>query len=93
MYEVLNVKRMMEIKSYTVRNRKKPPTSSNSKTPWRSMIVVSSGTPLEKLKLLPEGSEIKLCLQDRSIWEVFIPNNYKKSVKLLAKRLDAIAFL
>lgn len=93
MYEVLDVKRMMEVKSHAVRNRKSPPTSTNKKNPWGAMILVSSGTSIEKLKLLPEGSEIKLCLKDRTVWEVFIPKDYKKSVKLLAKRLDAVAFL
>ena len=96
MYEVLNVKRMMEVKSPNVRNRKsipKPSGNGNKKPQWRAVILVEGGLTLERLNHIPSGSEIKLCIQDKTVWEVFIPIDYKKSVKLLAKRLNAVAFL
>ena len=97
MYEVLNVKRMMKVKSPHVRNRKKIPKASrgryHSKETWCGVILVEGGLSLEKLHHIPAGAELKLCLQDRALWEVFIPIEYKKSVKLLAKRLDAIAYM
>lgn len=80
----------MRVKSPHVRNRKATPSN---RTQWGGMILIREGTSIQQLRLLPSGSEIRLCMQDKSVWEVFIPNNYKKSVKLLAKRLDAIAFM
>lgn len=97
MYEVLNVKRMMKVKSNVVRNRKKVPRAAagrySSVEKWQAVILVEGGLTLERLNHIPAGSEIKLCMQDKTLWEVFIPIDYKKSVKLLAKRLDAVAFI
>ena len=97
MYEVLDVKRMMKVKSNHVRNRKTIPKAPSGRYPakemWGGVILVEGGLTLERLHHIPAGSEIKLCIQDKTLWEVFIPIDYKKSVKLLAKRLDAIAFL
>jgi hypothetical protein len=97
MYEVLKVKRMMQVKSNVVRNRKKIPVVQGgrgmTKAKWRAVILVEGGLTLERLNHIPSGSEIKLCIQDKTLWEIFIPEDYKKSVKLLAKRLDAVAFL
>ena len=98
MYEVLDIPRMIRIKSPHVRNRSAPPQkrgiySDKTKNKWAGLLLINSGTPIEALKLLPDGSEIKCCIQDRSVWEVYIPINVKKSIKLLAKRLDAIAFM
>lgn len=87
----------MQVKSNVVRNRKTIPKASRgryvSKETWGGVILVEGGLTLERLHHIPAGSEIRLCMQDKTLWEVFIPINYKKSVKLLAKRLDAIAFL
>tara|TARA_R110001606_G_scaffold138743_2_gene277037 strand:- start:77 stop:367 length:291 start_codon:yes stop_codon:yes gene_type:complete len=96
MYEVLNIKRMMRVKSQTVRNRTAPPLVSGNKkraSKWGGMILISAGTSIEMLNHIPSGSEIKLCPQDKSLWEVLIPLDYTKNIKLLAKRLDAVAFL
>lgn len=97
MYEVLDVKRMMKVKSNHVRNRKTIPNApagrANNVKKWCAIILVEGGLSLERLHHIPAGSEIRLCIQDKTLWEIFIPENYKKSVKILAKRLDAIAFL
>ena len=96
MYEVLDVPRMMRIKSPHVRNRKNLPTQIRrgpNRIHWGGMILIREGTSMQQLRLIPDGSEIKLCIQDKSVWEVYIPKEYKKSLKLLAKRLDAIAFM
>lgn len=97
MYEVLDVKRMMKVKSPIVRSRKLPPQrrgGTNTKAiRWGGVFLVKSGTSMDKLQYIPAGSDIKLCMQDRSLWEVMIPTDYKKSKRLLAKRLDAIAFM
>ena len=90
MYEVIDVQRMIRVKSTFVRNRKNVPSRHNQ---WGGMILIRGGTPIQQLRLLPSGSEIKICMQDKTVWEVFIPRDFKKSVKLLAKRLDAIAFM
>ena len=96
MYEVLKVKRMMEIKSSIVRNRKSiPRRTGNGSTglKWKAVILVEGGLSLERLHHIPSGSMIKLCTNDKSLWEVFISPDYEKNVKLLAKRLDAVAFI
>ena len=88
---------MMQVKSNVVRNRKTIPKAPSgryaAKETWSGVILVEGGLTLERLHHIPAGSEIKLCIQDKTLWEVFIPIDYKKSVKLLAKRLDAVAFL
>ncbi len=87
----------MKVKSNVVRNRKTIPKASRgryvSEETWGGVILVEGGLTLERLHHIPAGSEIKLCIQDKTLWEIFIPIDYKKSVKLLAKRLDAVAFL
>lgn len=97
MYEVLDIKRMMTIKSPTVRSRSKPPQrrgGTNAQTRrWGGVFLISAGTSMDKLQHIPEGSDIKLCLQDRSLWEVMIPEDYEKNKKRLAERLNAIAFM
>ena len=96
MYEVLDVKRMMQIKSPHVRNRKsipKPSGNGNKKPLWKAVILVEAGLSLEKLSATPAGSQIKLCIQDKTLWEVFVPYYYQGNVKNLAKRLDAVAFM
>ena len=90
MYEVLDIPKMIRIKSPHVRHRKKPP--SNRKQ-WGGMILIREGTSMQQLRLLPSGSEIKICMQDKTVWEVFIPISFNKNIKLLAKRLNAIAFM
>jgi len=96
MYEVLDVKRMMKIKSPHVRNRKSIPRPAGDRSrnpPWKAVILVEAGISLEKLNHIPAGSEIKLCIQDKTLWEVFIAHDCEENIKKLAKRLDAIAFL
>ena len=97
MYEVLDIPRMMRVKAPHVRNRKAIPREPGGKyanrDKWGGVILVKAGLSKEHFRLIPYGSAIKLCLQDRSVWEVYLPLNFKKSVKLLAKRLDAIAFM
>ena len=98
MYEVLDVSRMIRIKSPHVRNRTAPPVKRGvpkheNRNLWGGLLLINAGTPSEALRLLPDGSEIKCCIQDKSVWEVYIPLDFKKNVKLLAKRLDAIAFM
>lgn len=99
MYEVLDVKRMMRVKSTVVRNRQRIPKAAAGRSnpangvEWCALILVEQGLSLEKLNAIPAGSIIKLCIQDKTLWEIFIPKDYKKSIKMLAKRLDAVAYL
>ena len=97
MYEVLDVPRMMKIKSATIRNRQRIPVRPNGrnsgKENWSGLIVLKAGTPVELLRFLPENTELRQCVHDKSVWEAYLPHDFKKSVKLLAKRLDAIAFM
>lgn len=97
MYEVLDIQKMMRVKASHVRNRQSIPREPGgrhaNKDKWGGVILVKAGLPKEQFRLIPSGAAIKLCLQDRSVWEVYLPLNFKKSVKLLAKRLDAIAFM
>jgi len=95
MYEVLDVKSMMTVKSKIIRTRKHIPNSmgKNSKPLWSCILLIKAGTSIDRLNHLPSGSHIKMVMQDRTVWEVFIPAEFKKSKKLLAKRLDAIAFM
>ena len=95
MYEVLDIPKMIDIKAKHVRGIERLPKAPGDKktSRWGGMMIIRSGTGRDKLNFLPEGCELKMCLQDTSVWEVFIPAEYKKSKKLLAKRLDAIAFM
>tara|TARA_R110001606_G_scaffold26275_1_gene84959 strand:+ start:27 stop:326 length:300 start_codon:yes stop_codon:yes gene_type:complete len=99
MYEVLDRPKYETIKSKNVKLRSRPPERSgggaanNRPSKWSAMILIAAGTSIEKLNHIPEGSLIKLCSQDRQCWEVLIPVGYTKNIRLLAKRLDAIAFL
>lgn len=97
MYEVLDIPRMMSIKSATVRNRQRIPKRPNGpkarQDNWSGLLVLKAGTPVELLRLLPPDTELRQCVHDKSVWEAYLPHNFKKSVKLLAKRLDAIAFM
>tara|TARA_R110000796_G_scaffold163631_3_gene280605 strand:+ start:6986 stop:7282 length:297 start_codon:yes stop_codon:yes gene_type:complete len=98
MYEVLDQPRMDAVKEARVRNRKHLPKLAGikrdyRKPKWGAMILISGGTSTEKLMNLPCGSEMKICLTDRSIWEVFIPADSKENIKILAKKLDAIAYM
>lgn len=97
MYEVLDIPRMIRIKAGYVRNRKHIPKDQGMrrmKIPkWGGMILVDSKLSKEQFQLIPAGSDIKMCIQDPSVWEIFIPSEFKKSRKLLAKRLDAIAYM
>jgi len=94
MYEVLDIPRMMKVKSPVVRGRKHiPKGSSDPKLRYGAVFLVRAGMSLDLLNDLPDGTVIKVCLQDRSLWEVFVPGEFKKSKKLFAKRLDAVAFM
>ena len=97
MYEVLDIQKMMRVKASHVRNRQSIPKTPGgrhaNKDKWGGVILVKAGLPKEQFRLIPAGSELKQCIQDKSVWEVFIPLEFKKSKKLLAKRLDAIAFM
>lgn len=96
MYEVLDVKRMMRVKSTIVRNRQRIPKAAAGRSngdEWCALILVEQGLSLEKLNAIPAGSVIKLCIQDKTLWEIFIPKGYKKNIKMLAKVLDAVAYL
>ena len=86
----------MRVKSSHIRNRPRIPSDTGryaKGNKWGGLILIKAGLPKEQLELIPAGSELKMCLKDSSVWEVFIPVEFKKSVKLLAKRLDAIAFM
>ena len=87
----------MKVKSPIVRARKLPPQrrggTIDKTMRWGGVFLVNSGTSMDKLQHIPAGSNIKLCMQDRSLWEVMIPEDYKKNKRILAKRLDAIAFM
>lgn len=97
MYEVLDIPKMMKVKASHIRNRSRIPVRSNgsaiNKNKWGGLILVKAGLPKEQVRLIPAGSELKQCIQDPSVWEIYIPAEFKKSKKLLAKRLDAIAFM
>ena len=97
MYEVLDIPKMMRVKASHIRNRSRIPVRSNgssiNKNKWGGLILVKSGLPKEYFRLIPDGSELKLCIQDRSVWEIYIPLEFKKNTKLIAKRLNAIAFM
>jgi hypothetical protein len=97
MYEVLDIPKMMKVKASHIRNRSRIPVRSNgnanTKVKWGGLILVKAGLSKEQFRLIPAGSELKHCIQDRSVWEIYIPAEFKKSKKLLAKRLDAIAFM
>jgi len=46
------------------------------------------------LKYIPEGSLIKTTTSPRqNMWEINLPEDFNKSVKKVAKTLDAIAYL
>ena len=97
MYEVLDVEKMMRIKSATVRNRQRIPIKPNGrrsgKENWSGLIVLKAGTPIQLLRLLPSDTELKQCVHDKSVWEAYLPHDFNNSVRLLAKRLNAIAFM
>ena len=97
MYEVLDIPKMMRVKASHIRNRSRIPMRANANTvnknKWGGLILVKAGLPKEQFRLIPAGSELKQCIQDKSVWEIFLPVEFKKSKKLLAKRLDAIAFM
>tara|TARA_R110000796_G_scaffold70400_2_gene160187 strand:+ start:12044 stop:12340 length:297 start_codon:yes stop_codon:yes gene_type:complete len=98
MYEVLDKDRMKAVKAQHVRERRHLPKlagiyNADRKPKWVAMILVSSGTSMDKLKHLPGGCEIKLCMLDKAVWEILVPTDFKDNKELLAKRLDAIAFL
>lgn len=99
MYEVLDRSKYETIKSKNVKFRQSVPARSGGglandrPSKWSAMILISAGMSYEQLRHIPEGSLIKLCQQDRQCWEVLIPVGYEKNIKLLAKRLDAVAFL
>ena len=46
------------------------------------------------ISYIPDGSIIKASMSPTSnIWEINLPRDFDKSVKKVAKRLDAIAYL
>lgn len=59
--------------------------------PYKSALLLPSGTDLKRLDILPPG-----CLLTRArgnAWEVHMPIANKIIVKKLSKTLDAIAFM
>lgn len=80
MYVVLDIPKMMRVKSQT-RNRKRPISGYNS------TLLLRPGT---NISLIPPNSEIRYT---NGSWEVHMQIHNKKIVEMLAKRLDAIAFI
>lgn len=80
MYEVIDVKQMMQVASPT-RRRTKPINGFNS------TILLRPGTDIS---IIPPDSEIRYT---HGSWECHTQISNKKILKKLAKELDAIAFL
>ena len=80
MYIVLDIPTMMKTKTQT-RNRRKPIKGYNS------TLLLRPGTPVD---LIPPGSEIRYA---NGSWEVHTPLHNKKIVEMLAKQLDAVAYM
>ena len=97
MYEVLDIPKMMKVKATHIRTRKHIPKHNTNRrakdSKWGGLILVKAGLRKEQFLQIPAGSQLILCIQDPSVWELYIPVEFKKNVKLLAKRLDAIAFM
>ena len=95
MYEVLDIPKMMKVKAPHIRNRSRIPKDSGGKhkQKWGGLILVRAGLSKEQMNLIPDGSSLRMCYSDPSVWEVYVPASFKHSKKLLAKRLNAVAFM
>lgn len=83
MYEVLDVKVMVrDIRTQQVRKRTKPLRG------YESVLLCKPGT---SMKWIPPNSLIKKTPE--GYWEVYTLIKNKKTLKMLAKVLDAVAYL
>jgi len=66
-------------------------TKKHPKLETGGRLLITKDTSLE---LIPENSHLTHAVWFRqNVWELNLPKDYNKSVKKLAKRLDAIAYM
>ena len=83
-YTVLNPELFKKL-NYRMQSRNRPSTNRSH------CILVKSSVDLS---LIPENSLLSTPMKnDCNVWELHLPKDFKKDVKKLSKRLDAVAYL
>lgn len=85
MYQILDARRMMRVRAFQTRRRKKSPKGFNSS------ILLAPGTNVKMLDQIPDGSMLQRTIE--GFWEAHVNVDSKENLKKIAKAVDAIAYL